>query len=94
MSIMEDRGRAALDADMSRKPGTWDEIHWLPRMTVDILTLLFRLPTFVAGLVGINRVNDIAQVEKLPQWFILTRGQDVYVVNTEGYNYCRYIVRL
>lgn len=28
------------------------------------------------------------------QWFLAERGDDVFLVNTEGYEYCRYAVRL
>jgi len=41
-----------------------------------------------------NPFSDIAEVWADTQYFILQVGSELYFVDTQGYNYCRYVARI
>jgi hypothetical protein len=73
----------------SRKPSAWAEIY----TTVRIGTLPEGLPRYAAADLGIRR-SPLAGFTNPPdgQYFLVDVGDDLYLANTEGYDYAKYWV--
>jgi hypothetical protein len=59
-----------------------------------ILELLETLPVFTTKQLGIKRPIDSFNAENIdiPILFILKDGYNKYLINTAGFNYCRYVI--
>lgn len=87
------RGRATC------KPNNWDEIaHERDGL---LATLIKTLPRYTSEQ-AYNNGNAAGPCDrldgtmplKLPVWFVLKRAGKTYIVNTEGYDYARYILEV
>ena len=91
---------------LGRKVEEWKNIPTLnTKRYLDTVTI-YTLPTFTTNDLGIKNTLDtfklsmglLLEGEKLPQWFVLERGWgrgiSSFIVNTEGYDYCRYMARI
>lgn len=80
----------------SRKPGDWDEIGMVN--VTDLTNALAgeRLPVFSASeLWAVDEMHPMHDFAlEVPQFFLLYKGSARYVVDTQGYTYCRYITRV
>ena len=81
--------------EMERKAMSWDV------MEVKKTPAIGKLPVFFdSGVYGKEiKVTDAPahlkfKDKKLPQWFILKTKFGQFVVDTEGYDYARYVVKL
>lgn len=74
------------DLKWSRKAETWDDV----RADARALPLAEGLPVYPAG--G-SPMHDIGP--ERPQLFLAqTESGDLFLVDTQGYDYCRYAVRI
>lgn len=81
-----------------RKPGDFQYVD----STIDFNILLdyekaaFKKLQFVdAEAEGItDSFSDIAEVWADTQYFILRFGSELYFIDTQGFNYCRYVARM
>jgi hypothetical protein len=72
---------------LTRKPNNWTKVG-----AVNLTKREFAAVNSLPKLDGNNLVNPLDNFKNdLPQYFILLRGDRQYLVNTEGYTYCRYI---
>lgn len=73
----------------ARKAVNWEDVdRYTTKLAPEILSKLkvYQYPTVVAPDKNFNF--------EPPQYFIYVRGKKRYLINTEGYNYPRYIVRV
>lgn len=89
-----------LDLHAVRKPSDWPDCKLLEKPTKAGADFIRNLPLFVAE-DGYKPMHDIKVVNrspdegKMPQRFILLfKDGSLFYVNTEGYSYCRYALRL
>lgn len=53
-----------------------------------------KLPSFSSDELGVRRPCDsFRSGVLLPQCFLLTHAGVMYLINTEGYDYCRYVAK-
>lgn len=87
-----------IDAIMSRKATEFSEAQTMRPNDVSKETREFiqKLPILDTREVYVeDKVKDTENFEmKVPQWFILQNGKNKYIINTEGYEYPRYIARI
>jgi len=102
--IIEER----FSGEMSRKIEKWSEANCIVVNDSKVVKALRDLPFFTVGdLEIINPLDNFNFKEmalkeglekeetRIPQWFVLFRELDeMYIVNTEGFDYCRYIVKI
>ena len=77
-----------------RKCETWEcipEINFTPDLYESMRTL-YHLTDKDLNIS--NPLDDIAPAFKYFRFFVLRRDGKIYLVNTEGYEYCRYLVRV
>lgn len=90
--------RKIIDPIMGRKPGDWDEVPSTDNEEVKAFARTLDL--FQPADVGYTSDSGhLDTIEKpVPQWFVFMRetkdGTKYYLVNTEGYDYMRYVVEL
>lgn len=72
--------------DLIRKPSTFREAG--PACRIKEYRIK-DLPQIDAATWGIR--DPFTNFGSSPQWFILTKGKRTYLVNTEGFHYCRYV---
>jgi len=83
---------------LTRKPASYDQValYSCDDLTIDAKQALFELPIYNDHDI-ISRGNapygDFIQPE-IPVWFLMKARGKVYLVDTEGAQYCRYMVRL
>ena len=81
--------------ELSRKPETFEEVKVIHGNSIALCEELYGLP-FLKEL-AVNTPFDTLP-NGTPQWFIFSRKEGEYrvnyLVNTEGYDYCRYVGRL
>lgn len=81
--------------EYTRKPATWSEIEKIEQRFYDYLKdEIENLPIIRAEDIELKEPMDTPKGPGLPQFFILTKGNIRYLVNTEGFNYCRYMTEL
>jgi hypothetical protein len=81
-----------------RKPGSFEDVESI----IDFKSLrtyekyAFSILNFVdAHNEGITTpFSDIAEVWADTQYFILQVGSELYFIDTQGYNYCRYVAKI
>ncbi len=81
-----------------RKPGSFADVKstiffdWIPEAD----RAAFKMLNFVdAHNEGITTPScDLAEVWADAQYFILQVGSELYFVDTQGYNYCRYVAKI
>lgn len=73
---------------MIRKPSSWKEVD------EDFVKCDARYPIFLADELGVGEDITACFAMEVPQYFRLLRRESTYIVNTEGYNYIRYIQRI
>lgn len=81
-----------------RKPGSFEDVT----STIDFASLrdyekyAFSILDIVdAGNEGItDSFSDIAEVWADTQYFMLRFGSELYFIDTQGYDYCRYVARM
>lgn len=72
-----------------RKPEDWTD-GYIPEVAGLALTGLSALPVYPAPVFPCDDLPD-----GLPQYFIAERPNgDRFLVDTQGYNYCRYVARI
>ena len=80
--------------ELSRKPNTFKEARTVNVNDPELTEIIYDLPCLELKLE--NPFSDLPK--DTPQWFVLNRGfgktERNYLVNTEGYEYCRYVGRL
>jgi len=84
---------------MGRKVEEWKNAPILNTTRYMDTVAIYALPTFTPSeLCILNTLAIFKKGIKVPQWFVLTKGwgrtATNYLVNTEGYDYCRYIAKL
>ena len=84
------------DTALIRKPSYWDECNRVavcrcPKEVNDWLASLPRIHP-PHDYIPIRDFPDGVQISK--KWFVAVQGENQFLVNTEGYSYCRYAVRL
>jgi hypothetical protein len=84
---------------ISRKPTSWREIKKIDVDSApsDVQDFIMHLEEYDAKIVfGKNNpqiYDDFLQAD-LPQWFLLKTRQGFFIINTEGYDYVRYAVKV
>lgn len=82
--------RVLRDLPYTRKPGTWSEIEdYVP--TDRELDAISRLPMIET--VGSPMDGDRSKYARY-QIFLTERGGKIYLINTEGFDYARYVLRI
>jgi hypothetical protein len=82
----------------NRKPSRFEDV----KMTIDFKTLETREKYAFSILNFVDAHNEevktpfdcIADVWADTQYFILQVGSELYFVDTQGYNYCRYVAKI
>ena len=78
--------------ECTRKPIEWAEI---PEAHSAYHELQKTLPVFTPQQAFSWKQNPLEKLkEGVPQWFILRREDADYLINTEGYSYARYALKL
>jgi hypothetical protein len=79
----------------TRKPGSFDDVDVV---TLDALRAALegsKLPVFLASDLWDEEQHPMEDFKReTPQHFFLYDGARRYVVDTQGYTYCRYMVRV
>ena len=81
--------RVLRDLPYTRKPTTWSEVEdYTPTdRELDAISRLQMLETY-------GTPSTDLFVNAKPQIFLTERGGEIYLVNTEGFDYCRYVLRI
>jgi hypothetical protein len=87
-----------LNGSFEQKPASFKEVK------TDLYTgyngfiseLLETMPVFTIEQLGIKRPIDFFKVKNInvPVLFILETPQSKYLINTAGFNYCRYVIQI
>ena len=89
-----------LDTLATRKPSDWAETAYHANLTESQKKYLRNLPLFLAekGFTPMSEfdVHDQHGLKyRMPQRFVVrNEANEFYYVNTEGYSYCRYVLRI
>lgn len=80
-------------APFIRKPSTFNQAKLSSGPFRIKIEKLKDLIVFDAKMIGI-RTPFCSISDKMPQYFILTKAGKKYLVKTEGYDYCRYVLQI
>jgi hypothetical protein len=87
----------SLDLKTTRKPGSWSEVVFLTKPSKGQLAYLKGLPCYPSS-EDYHPMDDLVKGPgagiKMPQRFVVANMGAYYYVNTEGYSYCRYALRV
>jgi DUF1009 family protein len=85
-----------LEGSFERKPANFKDVKTdlYTAYNMFIFELLETLPVFTNKQLGIKRPIDFFKAKNInvPLLFILETPESKYLINTEGFNYCRYVI--
>jgi hypothetical protein len=87
----------ALDLKTTRKASDWSEVDFLPKPSKGQVAYLKTLPVYPSSDEYAplrDLVTGCGTGIKMPQRFVVRHKGAFYYVNTEGYAYCRYVLRV
>jgi len=84
-----------------RKPQSFESVKTSLSKQIEFLMneIVEQLPTFIAEEMKINNPIDFHDTScffwgNTPQYFIVVKDGKRYLANTEGFNYCRYLLKI
>jgi hypothetical protein len=86
----------SLDLQTTRKPSDWSDVEYLKTPTKLQRAYLLKL-SLLPSADDHRPLSDLVVGEpriRLPQRFVVKNKGAYYYVNTEGYQYCRYVLRV
>lgn len=78
---------------LERKPESFDGLSLL-ETNEEEKKFIGTLSTFTLKDLGIKKPLNTFKVAVVPQWFKIKDKDNLYLVDTEGFAYCRYIAKI